>query len=128
MKNALKPFVLAALAAFVTTANLGATPLADRTPLAIVRFADPNVAFERSLRMAVETAEATRPNVQYTLVSTLPPSSADTMDEARMAQNIADVKRVRDALRECGVPEARIVEKKGFSRSIRAHEVRVFVE
>lgn len=94
---------------------------ADQTvPIIVIRFNQPQVAFEKHLPVLVQKARAVEPNVAFYLVNYVPPN-APPMDA--MPQEVSDV---GNALIRLGVPPDHITYDRIYA-NVRTSEVHVFL-
>lgn len=110
------------------TQNLSTLPdESSNQTLAIIRFTDPNIAYEKQLYTAVSSAIDQSPNALFTVVAVTPEAgnAAEIAMGTEAAQRHAD--DVKNSLVQMGLPPTRIAMSANGDPDARAAEVRVLV-
>lgn len=101
---------------------------ASNVPLVIVRFNQDKVLFERQLYNAIAKAVAIKPDVVLDVVSFVPATGKENLDEKLSADAQTQTATVVNSLRRMGIPQERMRVSKEASDGLRYHEVHVYVE
>jgi len=109
-----------------TSAVAPAAPVPNR-PLVVIRFDDPNVAYEQPLYDAVSQALEARPAAGFELVA-VSPNTGNPAQSALAANDARDrAEAVLRTLISLGLPPDRVALAASQTADVRASEVRVFV-
>ncbi|MEQ8967324.1 MAG: hypothetical protein RID91_16035 [Azospirillaceae bacterium] len=109
-----------------TAAVAPAAPAPDR-PLVVIRFDDPNVAYEQPLYDAVSQALDARPGAAFELVA-VSRNTGNPAESALAANDARDrAEAVMRTLISLGLPPDRVYLAASQSADVRSNEVRVFV-
>ena len=96
-------------------------------PLVTIVFNGGEVAYAEQLRLAVQMAEARKPDVQYDLVTAVP-ATGTPADQVRVAkQGESDAVDVAQAMNDLGVDPPRIHMAARTDPRINARELRIYV-
>lgn len=97
--------------------------IGGREPLVVIRFANPNVAYEPALFSAVKAALQHRPDLNFDLVSVTPASAGDAGATAGLDHAV----HVLRTLKEMGLPTSRVALSAARSTGASHDEVRLFL-
>ncbi len=126
---------LALVAAIITPAFIGpalaqnmASAAAEKSPLLVIRFNQPHVYFEQSLKTAVQRAVEVKPDVRFRLVQMLPDASNEDAHEAAKRDGQKHLASVVTALRNLRIPNERMQIIRQERPDVATDEVHIFVE
>jgi hypothetical protein len=99
----------------------------ERRPLVVIRFRQPNVAYEDALYRAVKTALERRPSASFDLVAVAPVATTPAQVDAngRAAKRYAE--NVLRSLTGMGVPAERVSLSATTSAGVKNDEVQIYV-
>lgn len=96
-------------------------------PLVTIVFNGGEVAYVDQLRLAVQMAEARKPDVQYDLVTAVPASGSPSDQVSLAKQGESDAIDVAQAMNDLGVDPPRIHMAARTDPKITARELRIYV-
>jgi hypothetical protein len=104
-----------------------AAPSADDRPLVVIRFDQPDVAYEQPLYTAVSRALERKPSATFTVMAVAP--NAGTAAQVAVNTNASrqNAENVLRSLTNMGLPADRVSLSATMSPDVQANEVRVFV-
>lgn len=102
-------------------------PSADDRPLVVIRFDQPNVAYEQPLYTAVSRALERKPSATFTVMAVAP--NAGTAAQVAVNTNASrqNAENVLRSLTNMGLPADRVSLSATMSPDVQSNEVRVFV-
>ncbi len=110
-----------------TTRSRTAARTAEEKPLVVIRFDQPNVAYEQPLYTAVSRALERKPSASFTVMAVAP--NAGTPAQVALNTNASrqNAENVLRSLTNMGLPANRVTLSATMSPDIQSNEVRVFV-
>ncbi len=105
-----------------------AAPATANVPLVVIRFNQDKVLFERQLYNAIAKAVEIKPNVVLDVVSFVPVTGKESVDERLTASSAKETAGVVSSLRRMGIPSERMHVSNENAAELRFHEVHVYVE
>ena len=100
----------------------------SNVPLVVIRFNQDRVMFERQLYNAIAKAVEIKPTVVMDVVSFLPETGNDRLNEKLHAKASGETARVVNSLVSMGIPKERMHVSQEAGAGLQYHEVHVYVE
>jgi hypothetical protein len=109
------------------TAPASAPTAADSRPLVVIRFDQPDVAYEQPLYTAVSRALERKPGATFTIMAVAPNAGSAAQVAVNTNASRQNAENVLRSLTNMGLPADRVSLSATMSPDIQSNEVRVFV-
>jgi len=114
-------------AAAAPVPSRGATAAVDDRPLVVIRFDQPDVAYEQPLYTAVSRALERKPTATFTIQAVAPNAGSPSQVAVNTNASRQNAENVLRALTNMGLPADRVSLSATMSPDVQSNEVRVYV-